>query len=248
MNINANMTAHMANKMTFAGVTPNKEMTGVKDTQKTEQLRVDERIDELKKEDDIQRTDTQTQTSVVNRTAVKPREQQVQRRTYGQEESSKAGKSTEGKGQTESKELVFDRSNQIHHLYKHINPRQTAKMPNVTGRAMFYEGQPKVSNQFQFLSALRQKVDLEIRQYVQKQDNPIYTKRQLREIYAVLEQSDYKSFAKKTDSRTNSLPIPKSTKGTEGFNKYTLTEATNTLKIFEDEQDRSPLADYVLVG
>jgi len=167
----------------------------------------------------------------------------VQRRfvaeDYKQEQKAKGPESemSQDLQHLESKQqgrVMLDTSSQIQHKFQKVLTQQ--QQPNTQNRM-----KPDVQRK-QFADNLRKWVDVEYKQFV-KQNDPLYTRRNLREILSALGDQDPSSKKVKSD-RDNS----KTTVQFSKFNKYNITQASKAMRIFEEIPSNLDTIDYDLVA
>lgn len=171
----------------------------------------------------------------------------VQRRVVSEEQvkdtdGSKAteGAAKSGKAPTTAKSgkspLLYDTSRFIQHNFQETAAaqQQPAKL------------RPDIQRK-QFAENLRKWVQLEYSQFTKNAD-PLYTRRNLREILNALGDSDSKTnkYSSKEDS------VGKNKIGFSKFNKYNITQASQALKLFEEinspESEMQNLSELDLVA
>lgn len=121
--------------------------------------------------------------------------------------------------------VAFDTSAQIQWKF---NQAQTGQ----TGAAENGQSSPEVQKR-QFLRRLQDMVKIEYQQYV-KSDDAVYSRRNLREIAAALNQEDpySKRLGKEQDSRNNNSTAHE----LEGYNKFNAMRATRSLQVVQHQQ------------
>lgn len=132
------------------------------------------------------------------------------------DKTAKTAKSTALKGS------MFDTSKQIQF---HFNKQMDETQANQDTK-----NRPDIQRK-KFAQNLKKWVDVEYKQYV-KDNDPLYSRRNLREILQALGDSDVKT--KKTGKKDDASG--KNEISFSSFNKYNISQATNTLKIFDEIQ------------
>lgn len=130
--------------------------------------------------------------------------------------------------------VLLDTSSQIQHKFQKV---LTQQQPNTQNRM-----KPDIQRR-QFADNLRKWVDVEYKQFV-KQNDPLYTRRNLREILSAL--GDQDPSAKKTKS--SERDTSKTTVQFSKFNKYNITQASKAMRIFEEIPSNLDNIDYDLVA
>ncbi len=138
-------------------------------------------------------------------------------------ESKEAGKTVAPKqAQKTAGTTTLDNAKQIQYNF--------SKTMDETNAGTETKQRPEVQRK-KFAQNLRKWVDVEYKQYV-KDSNPLYSRRNLREILNALGNFEAKTnkSSKKDDAKNNSQVSFSS------FNKYNVTQATKTLHIFDEIQ------------
>ncbi|MHC9540224.1 MAG: hypothetical protein AB9903_11960 [Vulcanimicrobiota bacterium] len=130
--------------------------------------------------------------------------------------------------------VMLDTSSQIQHKFQKV---LTQQQPTNQNRM-----KPDIQRR-QFADNLRKWVDVEYKQFV-KQNDPLYTRRNLREILSAL--GDQDPSAKKTKS--SDRDTSKTTVQFSKFNKYNITQASKAMRIFEEIPSNLDNIDYDLVA
>jgi|GEM_PF-972054 len=131
--------------------------------------------------------------------------------------------------------VMLDTSSQIQHRFQKVLTQQQ-QQPNTQNRM-----KPDVQRR-QFADNLRKWVDVEYKQFV-KQNDPLYTRRNLREILSALGDQDPSSKKVKSDRDTSKTTVQFSK-----FNKYNITQASKAMRIFEEIPSNIDNIDYDLVA
>ncbi len=144
------------------------------------------------------------------------------------EETAQAAKGQNAKTSSKPSSLFYDTSRLIQHNFKSTvdNQQDSHKLrPDIQRR--------------QFAENLKKWVQLEYNQFTKDAD-PLYTRRNLREILNALGDSDSKT--QKSGSKEDSTG--KNQVGLSKFNKYNISQASNALKLFEEMSLPEPPKTY----
>jgi hypothetical protein len=171
---------------------------------------------------------------------------QIQRRYVA--EDTKQELKSEGKeapeqmqdlpGQQKTKGVMLDTSAQIQFKFqKFVGQQQQMQQANNQAKM-----KPDVQRK-QFAENLRKWVDVEYKQFV-KQNDPLYTRKNLREILSALGEQEGPQGKKTSRDRETG----KNTVQFSKFNKYNITKASQAMRIFEEIPSNLDNADYDLVA
>jgi hypothetical protein len=171
----------------------------------------------------------------------------VQRR-FVAEDHQEEKKTKEGKSDIESQDLLskqetkgklmLDTSSQIQHRFAKFQMLQQQQQATNQKRL-----KPEIQRRV-FAENLRKWVDVEYKQFV-KQNDPLYTRRNLREILQALGEQESPQ-AKKTKLERDTAGKNK-TQYTK-YNKYNITQASKAMRIFEEIPSNIEHLDYDLVA
>ncbi len=208
-----------------------KQITDVEKGDESKEM--DKEAPQLKHQGPQSESVARQQTKSVQRRFVAEDYKQEQKAKGAESELSQDLQSLESKPQGR---VLLDTSSQIQHKFQKVLNQQQQQQPNAQNRM-----KPDVQRR-QFADNLRKWVDVEYKQFV-KQNDPLYTRRNLREILSAL--GDQDPSAKKTKSdRDNS----KTTVQFSKFNKYNITQASKAMRIFEEIPSNLDNIDYDLVA
>jgi hypothetical protein len=141
-------------------------------------------------------------------------------------------------GQQKSKGVVLDTSAQIQFKFqKFVGEQQQMQQANSQAKM-----KPDVQRK-QFAENLRKWVDVEYKQFV-KQNDPLYTRKNLREILSALGEQDGPQSKKTSRDRETG----KNTVQFSKFNKYNITKASQAMRIFEEIPSNLDNMEYDLVA
>ncbi|MDQ7822811.1 MAG: hypothetical protein RDV48_08470 [Candidatus Eremiobacteraeota bacterium] len=135
--------------------------------------------------------------------------------------------------------LFLDTSSQIQHSFQKMQEQQLQQQSANNQAKMRPDVQRKI-----FAENLRKWVDVEYKQFV-KQNDPLYTRRNLREILQALGDQDTQTKKTKSSS-TDSLG--KNSVQYSRYNKYNITQASKAMRIFEEIPSNIDNVDYDLVA
>ncbi len=152
------------------------------------------------------------------------------------ENTSELGEPGQAQGTKGSKGVFLDTSSAIQLKFNKLQAQQQSEASQQTRM------KPDIQRR-QFASNLQKWVDVEYKQFV-KTNDPLYTRRNLREILSAL--GDQDPSAKKT--RFDKDSVGKNAIAFSKYNKHNITQASKAMRIFEEIPSNLDNMDYDLVA
>ncbi len=167
-------------------------------------------------------------------------DRQEEKKTKGKEGSDIESQDLLAKQETKGK-LMLDTSSQIQHRFAKFQTLQAQQQQQAAAQKKL---KPEIQRRI-FADNLRKWVDVEYKQFV-KQNDPLYTRRNLREILQALGEQESPT-TKKTKMDRGDAAGKNKTQYTK-YNKYNITQASKAMRIFEEIPSNIDNIDYDLVA